>query len=82
MEGGGVLEYDFSMENINPWVQVEDPSNRLAEAHLFLDHLVVDRLYTELFLKVDSWQDSQPGEHCDMGPYFIGGNTQIVVEEL
>ncbi len=35
-------------------VQVQDPSNRLAEAHLFLDHLVVDRLYTELFLKVDS----------------------------
>jgi hypothetical protein len=35
-------------------VQVRDPSNRLAEAHLFLDHLVVDKLYTELFLKVES----------------------------
>ena len=30
--------------------QVKDDSNNLADAHLFLDHIVIDKLYTELYL--------------------------------
>ena len=31
--------------------QVRDGSNSLADAHLFIDHLVVNKLYLDLFLQ-------------------------------
>lgn len=35
------------------WVlqQVKDDSNTLADAHLFIDHVVIDKLYVELYLQ-------------------------------
>ena len=34
------------------WVicHLKDDTNNLADAHLFLDHIVKDKLYTELYL--------------------------------
>ena len=32
-------------------VQIKDDSNCLADAHLFIDHIVIDKLYTELYLQ-------------------------------
>ena len=31
--------------------QVRDGSNSLADVHLFIDHLVVNKLYLDLFLQ-------------------------------
>ena len=35
------------------WVlyQIKDESNTLADAHLFIDHIVIDKLYVELYLQ-------------------------------
>ena len=32
-------------------VQVRDPSNTLMDSHLFIDHLVINKLYLDLFLQ-------------------------------
>ena len=40
----------FTYDSFPPF-QVRDGSNSLADAHLFIDHLVVNKLYLDLFLQ-------------------------------
>ena len=43
------------IHDVIDWVmtQTKDETNTLADATLYIDHLVVNRLYTDLFLKIE-----------------------------